>query len=247
MEFRKEYLKGQEIITEVRKYLINGGLQNDSIISSKDRDIKIELDIHVEKIIIEKIQSFSNYKIISEEMNNPVEITAVHEPCWIIDPIDGSFNFINSIPTYSCCLAFWDNGSPIFGIVLDIPRDITYTGYVDADDFKANGKSVNLKENLLSIEKENSVLATGIPTYLDLTSTNINLFGKLITEYKKIRMFGCASLSLVMCAEGKVDSYYESNIKIWDVAAGIVFNKIVNKNITIKYLGNNLLDLKTGK
>ena len=55
-------------------------------------------------------------------------------------------------------------------------------------------------------------MATGIPTYLDLTSTNINLFGKLITEYKKIRMFGCASLSLVMCAEGKVDSYYESNI-----------------------------------
>lgn len=246
MKFREEYLKSQEIIIEVRNFLLSGGLESHSIISSQDRDIKIELDILVEKIIIEKIESFSDHTIISEEQIKTVEIKDVKNQCWIIDPIDGSFNFINSIPFYSCCIAFWDKGTPIFSVVLDIPNDLIYSAYINEDDFKVNGEKINLKKDLLTIKKEKSVLATGIPTYLSLSNNNMNSLVSLFKNYKKIRMFGCASMSLIMCAQGKVDTYYESNIKIWDVAAGIVFNKSVRKNIEIEYLGNNLVNLKIG-
>ena len=207
MEYKKEYLKCQQIITQIRDYLLNGGLNNNSIISAEDRDVKIELDIEIEKLIIDKIRAFSNYTIISEEQFSSNDIQDVKNQCWIIDPIDGSFNFINSIPFFSCCIAFWDKGSPIFSVVLDIPNNLIYSAYINKDDFRLNGEKVQLKKELLTIKKEESVLATGIPTYLSLSNNNLTSLVSLFKEYKKIRMFGCASISLIMCAQGKVDPY----------------------------------------
>ena len=178
-------------------------------------------DKKVEKILIDELQKArSNYSILSEEIG---EIKNDEEFKWIIDPIDGTSNFLHGIPHFAISLALEKNKEIICGIIFDpIKNEIFSTE-------KGNGSYLNNQRIRVSSRKkiEDCILFTGGPRQ---TSKNKEA---ALEEYKKfsskvlipIRKLGSASLDMAYVAAGRCDGFWQRDLNYWDVAAGILLVK----------------------
>jgi myo-inositol-1(or 4)-monophosphatase len=234
MEFLKEYELATNLLLDVGANL---KLElTKEVESSIGKDIKLVLDKSTELLIIKGISKFSKFKILSEEtgFNKLIETNEIY---WILDPIDGSMNFARGFKYYSISLALYVGITPIFGIIYNFETEELFKGYVGIGAYYNNRKlSTPIPKSV-----DQSILATGFPVFLDLNDSFFLEFQELVKKYKKIRMIGCASLSIALVATGVFDSYFEKEIKFWDVAAGvaiIVSLEIPMKNFEIK---NNYL------
>lgn len=188
----------------------------DKILYEVDKDIKITSDILINDFIIKEIKKISNLPVLSEE-GSQVNLINKKGNYWVLDPLDGSFNYLKGIPFCCISLGLWCKEEPLAGIIFDFIRNELFEGIV-------NGKA-KLNDNPIIVSntntKERSVIGTGFPSFTDFSSNNLGNFILKIQEYKKIRLFGSAALSLAYTACGRTDAYSEDNIKFWDVAAGI--------------------------
>ena len=187
-------------------------------------DFVSNADIKAEKIIIEELnKSKRNYSIICEESGNIFNDDKNN--FWIIDPIDGTNNFLHGIPHFAITIALKSNNEIVSGITYDPIKDEMF--YAE----KNNGAYCNNQRIKVSNKKnlENCLFATG--------GTNINEINT-----KKdiiIRKSGSAALDMAYVAAGKFDGYFQKNLNIWDIAAGIILVKeaggIINDIDITKY------------
>ena len=191
------------------KYLLNA-----QIISNKGKDIKTEADYAANEIIINEL-SYTGIPIISEEGN--ASHFNLNEFQWIIDPIDGTYNFARGFETSAVSIALWDDGIPVLGVVHHLFYNQVFTARKHQGAFK-NGEKIYL--NTIK-EKNEAIMATGFPTGRDYSKESLDDFICNIQRYKKIRMLGSAALMLAYVASGSFDIYHEEDIYIWDVAAGL--------------------------
>jgi len=239
MTYIKEFELAKNIALEVGKFLNSQTIKK--IDSQEGKDIKLELDKKSEEIIINSLSKDFDYPILSEEIGLTKDLQE-KEPYWIIDPIDGTLNFSRDNPTCCISIAFWIDKEAIFGVIYDFNRDELFSGYVGVSAW-LNDAELKLQEKK---EKNQSILATGFPTYMNDDEETLKSFISQVQEYKKIRMIGSAALSLAYVACGRFDTYIEKDIKLWDIAAGIVINKVVNNKYEIKYLEKFGTDTKVG-
>lgn len=185
-----------------------------SIDSESGHDIKLRADKESEARIFLKLKQ-TGINILSEEYG--VNKKNDDDLWWIVDPLDGSLNYLRHIPMCCISIALWKEGKPLLGVVYDFNNDNLYSGIV------GQGATVNEKPlNVSGIsEKGKAIIATGFPVYLKFNDKVLSDFVKTLQEYKKVRLFGSAALSCMMVAKGSVEVYSESNIALWDVAAGI--------------------------
>jgi len=174
------------------------------------RDTKINID----KILNDQIHLILNktdIPILSEENKKKSFLNGLQ---WIIDPLDGSINYLRGLPVYAISIALWDNYNPIHGIIVDITNGKIYKSS------DANSRSFQISTSKL----KESILATGIPSSVKkFDKHKIDQLGIFCNEFKKIRMLGSASMSLYYVYKGVFDAYYEDGIYIWDVASGLCF------------------------
>ena len=178
-------------------------------------------DKKVEKILIDELQKArSNYSILSEEIG---EIKNDEEFKWIIDPIDGTSNFLHGIPHFGISVALEKNKEIICGIIFDpIKNEIFSTE-------KGNGSYLNNQRIRVSSRKklEDCILFTGGPRQ---ASKNKEV---TLEEYKKfsskvfipIRKMGSAALDMAYVAAGRCDGCWHRDLNYWDIAAGILLVK----------------------
>ena len=178
-------------------------------------------DKKVEKILIDELQKArSNYSILSEEIG---EIKNDEEFKWIIDPIDGTSNFLHGIPHFGISVALEKNKEIICGIIFDpIKNEIFSTE-------KGNGSYLNNQRIRVSSRKklEDCILFTGGPRH---ASKNKEV---TLEEYKKfsskvfipIRKMGSAALDMAYVAAGRCDGCWHRELHYWDIAAGILLVK----------------------
>ena len=178
-------------------------------------------DKKVEKILIDELQKArSNYSILSEEIG---EIKNDEEFKWIIDPIDGTSNFLHGIPHFGISVALEKNKEIICGIIFDpIKNEIFSTE-------KGNGSYLNNQRIRVSSRKklEDCILFTGGPRH---ASKNKEV---TLEEYKKfsskvfipIRKMGSAALDMAYVAAGRCDGCWHRDLNHWDIAAGILLVK----------------------
>ncbi len=190
-------------------------------------------DTRSEKIIIEELmKAKKNYSIISEEDGSLKNKDSNN--IWIIDPIDGTTNFLHGIPHFCISIALRSYGEIICGLIYDPIKDEMFYAEKNNGAFFNNQRiRVSKKKNL-----ENCVFATG---------GNINK--KKISEINiTTRETGSAALDLAYVAAGRFDGFFQDNLNIWDIAAGIILIKeaggIINdinldKNNDIKVLASN--------
>ncbi|MFL2851971.1 MAG: inositol monophosphatase family protein [Candidatus Pelagibacter sp.] len=188
-------------------------------------DFVTNSDLKTEKIIIEELKKAKpNYSIISEE--NGIEKNKDKDNTWIIDPIDGTVNFLHGVPHFAISLALKSNDEIISGLIFDpIKNEMFYAEKNNGSFFNNQRIRVSKKSDL-----NNCLFVTG---------------GKIINEIDlPYRKSGCAALDLAYVASGRYDGYFQKNLNLWDIAAGIVLvkeagglvNEIdlsINKNIKI--------------
>tara|TARA_Y100000590_G_scaffold93978_1_gene106515 strand:+ start:699 stop:1487 length:789 start_codon:yes stop_codon:yes gene_type:complete len=185
-------------------------------------------DKKVEKILIEELQKARpNYSILSEEVG---EIKNDEEFKWVIDPIDGTSNFLHGIPHFGISLGLENKNEIICGIIFDPIKDEIFTAE------KGNGSYLNNKRMRVSSRSklEECLVVTGGPR------RNAKDKELALKEYEKfsskvnipIRKMGSASLDMAYVAAGRFDGFWQRNLNYWDIAAGIILVKEAGGYIT---------------
>ena len=185
-------------------------------------DFVTAADKRTEKIIIEELlKAHPKYGILSEEIG---EINKENKECrWIIDPIDGTLNFLNGIPHFAISVGYEEKGEIVCGLIFDPIKNELFFAEKGAGAFFNNSRIRVSKKNKL----KNSILVTGGPKFNSLKKNNI--FHEYIEISKlvdaPVRKFGSAALGMSYVAAGRFDGYWEWELNYWDIAAGIVILK----------------------
>jgi len=187
-----------------------GEVENLQVSSKGPLDFVSNADIKAEKIIIDELtKSKKNYSIISEESG--LASNNDKENYWIIDPIDGTINFLHGIPHFAISIALKSKNEIVSGLVYDpIKNEMFYAE-------KNNGAYFNNQRIRVSNKKrlENCLFGTG-----DKSTEKIE-FNKNI----KTRNLGSAALDMAYVASGRLDGYFQKNLNLWDIASGIILVK----------------------
>ena len=148
---------------------------------------------------------------------------------WVIDPLDGTTNFIHRVPLYAISIALMDGDEVIMGVVFEINLNECFYAWKDSPAF-LNGKEINVSktENL-----NDSLLATGFPYYdYSMLDPYLDLFKDLMRTTRGIRRLGSAAVDLAYVACGRFDLFYEYGLQSWDVAAGALIVKQAGGKVT---------------
>lgn len=179
-------------------------------------DIKLELDRRTQSLIESTILSrHPDHSILGEEGTRGDQ-SSPHQ--WIIDPLDGTVNFFYSIPHFATSIALRHNGTIIAGVIHDPMRDETWTVSSDSPAL-LNGLPIAVSPRT---ELSEACVSVGVSKSIDSINSGLPLFEKMVRNAKKCRMLGSAALDLAYVASGRLDAYIESQISIWDIAAGIL-------------------------
>ena len=183
-----------------------GEIENLQVSKKGPNDFVTNSDLKTEKIIIEELKKAKpNYSIISEE--NGIEINKDIKNTWIIDPIDGTVNFLHGVPHFAISIALKSSNEIVSGLIFDpIKNEMFYAEKDNGAFFNNHRIRVSKKSEL-----NNCLFVTG-----EKVTNNIDLI------YRKS---GCASLDMAYVASGRYDGCFQNNLNLWDIAAGIVLVK----------------------
>ena len=183
-----------------------GEIENLQVSKKGPNDFVTNSDLKTEKIIIEELKKAKpNYSVISEE--NGIEINKDIKNTWIIDPIDGTVNFLHGVPHFAISIALKSNNEIVSGLIFDpIKNEMFYAEKDNGAFFNNHRIRVSKKSEL-----NNCLFVTG-----EKVTNNIDLI------YRKS---GCASLDMAYVASGRYDGYFQNNLNLWDIAAGIILVK----------------------
>ena len=187
------------------------------------RDFVTKTDKNVEKILIDELSKIKkNYSILSEEIGKIENKDS--ENVWIIDPIDGTTNFLHGIPHFAICIALESKKEIISGLIYDPIKDEMF--------YAEKNKGAYLNNQRLRVSNKNS---------LDECLFSSNQEGIKFSNLN-MRYSGCAALDLAYVASGRLDGFFHNKINIWDIAAGALLVEeaggIVND--LVKFNPNNI-------
>ena len=166
-------------------------------------DFVTKTDKHVEKILIEELsKTKKNFSFLAEESGSIKNKDK--ENIWIIDPIDGTTNFLHGIPHFAICIAHQSKGEILRGLIFDPIKDEMF--------FAEKDKGAYLNNQRLRVSKKSS---------LDDCLFSSNHEGVKFSNLN-MRYSGCAALDLAYVASGRLDGFFHNKINLWDIAAGAI-------------------------
>lgn len=212
--------KLKEIILKAGELFKEGYYSNKEINHKGTKDLVTKYDVAIEKLLIEEFsKAFKEFNIIAEESDNG---TIPFNNSIIIDPIDGTTNFVNKVPHCAISVGVYKNKQPYIGIVYNPILDEYFSAEVGCGAF-CNGKRISVTDES---EFHLSLIATGFPYTSSHSKDDLNFvisnLERILPLCQDIRRFGSAAVDLCMVANGVFEGYYEINLKAWDVAAGII-------------------------
>jgi myo-inositol-1(or 4)-monophosphatase len=140
---------------------------------------------------------------------------------WVVDPIDGTVNFLYGLPAYAVSIAAEVDGRTVAGVVLNVATGELFTAVRDQGAWlTAPGAAAVRLHGSAPASLEQTLVATGFGYRVEQRRTQGAVVAGLLPEVRDIRRYGCASLDLCAAAAGRVDAYYELDLKPWDHAAG---------------------------
>lgn len=196
------------------------------------------VDKAAEKRFVSKLQDLlPGAGIIAEEGTEKRANNGLH---WVIDPLDGTTNYIHNIPVYCTSVALIEEGRPILGVVFDPERDEMFSGSQQNGAF-LNGQPVAVSP---STGLQQMLFATGFP-YEDegWLAGNLSMIGQLTKTSRGIRRLGSAALDMCYVACGRLDGFYELGLNAWDVAGATCIIREAGGTVDdFKGTGNPLFD-----
>ena len=183
-----------------------GEIENLQVSKKGPTDFVTNSDLRTEKIIIQELKKARpNYSFLSEE--GGIEENKDKKNKWIIDPIDGTVNFLHGIPHFAISIGLQSNDEIISGLIYDPIKDEMFFAEKDSGAFQNNQR--------IRVSKKSEINDC-------LFATN-----EEIVDETKIpnRKSGCAALDLAYVAAGRYDGFFQKNLNLWDIAAGVILIK----------------------
>lgn len=204
--------------------ILRDSLCREVICTYKDgdhRELLTEYDVKIERYLIENIRKrYPGHKFISEERENQDSLAGF---VWIIDPIDGTTNFVSWQKSFTISVALYKDGNPIFGIVYDVMNDDLYLGIVGQGAY-LNGKKL---KKLDKTDLKECILDASLNSIQIFYNKYQRKVFNIARDVRGHRSCGAASLAICKIALGEIQVYISAKLKVWDfAAAGIILNEV---------------------
>ena len=193
------------------------------------REVKAAADRMLEEHILESLCPLG-LPILSEESGLVSSGEPHGRPWFIVDPLDGTFNFLRDLGPCAVSIALWQDTRPLFGVIYDASkRQLAWGGAGHGAFLEGSPIAVSA-----TAERHRACICTGFPARLDITREEVmREFWGRVTAFAKVRMLGAAAVSLLQVAKGSADAYWESDIMLWDVGAGLPIVEGAGGHITV--------------
>jgi myo-inositol-1(or 4)-monophosphatase len=181
---------------------------------STPTDLVSEADVATERLIRARLEAARpDDAILGEEADDRPGTTGLR---WVVDPLDGTVNFLFGIPQWCVSIACEDRDGALAGVIFDPMREETWAATRDGD---ATLNGVRVRASARG-ELATALVATGFGYAADVRESQARVVARLLPRIRDVRRLGSAALDLAWAAAGRYDAYYERGIKHWDVAAG---------------------------
>ena len=229
----KQYQEKHQLIVEwlheARKRILDA-LTKDFAIDTKanKNDLVTEVDRLTEQFFIEKIRkNFPGHKILGEEGFGD-ELQTDEGVIWLIDPIDGTMNFVHQKQNFAISLAIYENGTGMAGYIYDVVRDELYYAIRGAGAFYQDERL----PRLIDVPLEEALIGMNALWLVENKRADHRLITPLVHRAHGIRSYGSAALELAYVATGRLNGYISFNLMPWDYAAGKVIVEEVGGLVT---------------
>ncbi len=206
----------KELLPAVEKTMIGRGELN--IQQKGEHDFVTRVDLEVSEFLLRELPKLIEGSVVlSEEAECTAKIDTGY--CWIIDPVDGTTNFIYSLPLFAVSIGLLYNGRPVLGVVHNPAGCETFTAVLGGGAF-LNGKQIKVCPD--AAIKDTLLLAETNPYHPDRKSTaTIKMLDAFFADCKDIRITGSAALDVCYVAAGRAGVFVSENLKPWDFAGGL--------------------------
>lgn len=222
------------IVTETAQYIKEQrkGFTFDKVSDKGLNQLVSYVDIEAEKKLVEALSLLvPEAGFITEENTSDIGRQTYN---WIIDPLDGTTNFIHNIPVYSVSVALANGNEILAGAVYEIGRDELFTAHKGGGAW-LNGQLIRVSNNH---SLKSSLMATGFPYYdFEQMEAYLTVLKELMQTTHGLRRMGSAAVDLAYVASGRFEGFFEYGLNAWDVAAGILL---------VQEAGGTVTDFKGG-
>ncbi len=197
---------------------------------SNPKDLVTEMDRAVEFFFAKKIKTFyQDHLLLGEEGYGDSDINKM-DTVWIIDPIDGTMNFVHQKQNFAISLGVYHQGVGEIGIIYDVMNNNLYSALRGNGAYKNNKKLAPLKETKLTLNE--SIICFSHRWLMENDYVDEKVMQRLVHDVRGVRSYGSASLDIARVAEGVLDAYITMSLEPWDIAAGKVIVEEVGGIIT---------------
>jgi myo-inositol-1(or 4)-monophosphatase len=198
-------------------------------------DYASEVDADAEKAVIKELKrAYPDYSVLGEESGGQAGKNGRYT--WVVDPLDGTSNYLRGFPHYCVSIALVDNGEPTDAVIFDPLRNELFTA--------SRGSGAQLNERRIRVtdrkDLSGATLATGFaPRERARAGAQLECVRELLVQAEDVRRTGSAALDLAYVACGRSDAYFEAGVKAWDIAAGVLLVREAGGKVC-DYRGANL-------
>lgn len=185
----------------------------------RPKDLVTEADVTAQRLIAEMILArYPDHQFLGEESPEAEQLGTVEASGyrWIVDPLDGTTNYAHGFPSYAVSIAVEFRGQVLAGVVLDPVLDECFRASRGSES-RLNGAPIQPSS---CRRLEAAMVAVSLPASIQRASREVQRFVEVMTEAQAVRRLGSAALNMCYVAAGRLDAYWASSVKAWDVAAG---------------------------
>lgn len=218
-------IERETLFNRVRAWMLEAGalirqkIDDPLTISTKSnpKDLVTQMDREVEFFFATKIKQFyPNHLLLGEEGYGD-EVLNDTETIWIIDPIDGTMNFVHQKQNFAISIGIYHQGIGEIGCIYDVMNNNLYSALRGNGAFKNNQKLPPLKEEL---DLNEAIICLSHRWLIKNSYTNEKIMQQLVQDVRGVRSYGSAALDFALVAEGAIDAYITMRLEPWDIAAG---------------------------
>ncbi|MFK7934692.1 MAG: inositol monophosphatase family protein [Saprospiraceae bacterium] len=216
-ELERIYYESCRVVTRAGKYMLDelGKVQSESIETKSINSLVSYVDKTAEEMLVDGLR-----KVLPESVFLTEEDTVENQEGewqWIIDPLDGTTNFLHQLPCFAVSVALRYRQKTVLGIVYEPSRNECFYAWEGSGAF-VNNRSIRVSSTTTLSE---SLIATGFPYYdYEQLSQYFKVLEHFILNTRGVRRFGSAAVDLAYVAAGRFDAFFEYSLQPWDVAAG---------------------------
>lgn len=219
----------------------DAGTDGDAAVQSKTTptDPVTVVDTETERLLRDRLaQLRSGDAILGEEIGGPTDPATAGGVTWVLDPIDGTVNFVYGIPSYSVSVAAQVEGVSVAGAVADVVGGRLYSAATGLGAHVTDTEGTRLLRCSAADDLSLALVGTGFAYSTRRRTVQAELVSKILPVVRDVRRIGSAALDLCMVAAGRLDAYYEHGLHVWDSAAGALIAAEAGARVVLPALGD---------